>query len=93
MTSVGWGSVHELVEADCFGPRFCGPEAAGGFITQFLGRDSDVVEACEAFILGRWQHDDARGAVALDRDRVRHGLIIVEAEALRHFAGSDFLDW
>ena len=43
-----------------------GPEAADGFITQFLGRNSDMVEAREAFIFGRGQHDDAGSAIALD---------------------------
>src|SRR3546814_9876232 len=63
MTSVGSGSVHELVKGDGFGARRGGPEASGCFITQFLGRDSDMVEAREAFIFGRGQHDDAGGAV------------------------------
>src|SRR3546814_9283732 len=48
MTSVGSGSVHELVKGDGFGARRGGPEASGCFITQFLGRDSDMVEAREA---------------------------------------------
>src|SRR3546814_6979050 len=47
MTSVGSGSVHELVKGDGFGARRGGPEASGCFITQFLGRDSDMVEARE----------------------------------------------
>src|SRR3546814_13713215 len=80
MTSVGSGSVHELVKGDGFGARRGGPEASGCFITQFLGRDSDMVEAREAFIFGRGQHDDAGGAVALDPDGVRHGFVVIEAD-------------
>src|SRR3546814_5185902 len=67
--------------------------ASGCFITQFLGRDSDMVEAREAFIFGRGQHDDAGGAVALDPDGVRHGFVVIEAEALRNLTGSDLFDW
>src|SRR3546814_1235319 len=93
MTSVGSGSVHELVKGDGFGARRGGPEASGCFITQFLGRDSDMVEAREAFIFGRGQHDDAGGAVALDPDGVRHGFVVIEAEALRNLTGSDLFDW
>src|SRR3546814_10098627 len=92
MTSVGSGSVHELVKGDGFGARRGGPEASGCFITQFLGRDSDMVEAREAFIFGRGQHDDEGGAVALDPDGVRHGVVVIEAEALRNLTGSDLFD-
>src|SRR3546814_4237769 len=67
MTSVGSGSVHERVKGDGFGARRGGPEASGCFMTQFLGRDSDMVEAREALIFGRGQQDDAGGAVELDR--------------------------
>src|SRR3546814_19860417 len=66
MTSVGSGSVHELVKGDGFGARRGGPGASGCFITQFLGRDSDMGAALAALIFGRGTPQDPGGAVAPD---------------------------
>src|SRR3546814_15447561 len=61
MTSVGSGSVHELVKGDGIGARRGGPEASGYFITQFLGGEREMDEEAEGYIFGRGRDDEVDG--------------------------------
>ena len=87
MTSAGSGIFQEPSELLRPLGWFGVPDGVERFIIEILHKKNLTIAAQEAFIFLEREHHDPRGAMALDTDRVKHGLIGIVAELARNLLG------
>lgn len=89
MTSAGSGIVHEVVELLCSLGRLGGPDGFDVIFVEVLHTQNLPIATQEALIFLERKHHDARHAVPLDTNRVKHGFVGIISELPRNLLGRD----
>jgi hypothetical protein len=89
MTSAGSGIVHEVVERLGSSGWFGGSDGFEVILIEVLNEENLAITTQEPLIFLEREHHDARYAVPLDTDRVKHCLIGIISKFARDLLGRD----
>jgi len=89
MTSAGSGTGQGRIKSPGSFGRLSGPDGVESFIVEVLYEKNLTITAKQALIFIEREHHDARHAVPLDANRMKHGFVGVESKLARNLFRRD----